>query len=120
MRGYPKYKINDKVYFIIEDKKYEGTIYIIDKFGTFDNPSDVSYDIMSEYDGKPCLFKHITEKKVKKMRHWKCEIKEVGSPHTVKPELWGDETMDEKYCIKFWGLKNPDVEWYKLEEVKDE
>jgi len=28
--------------------------------------------------------------------------------------------MDEKYCIKFWGLKNPDVEWYKLEEVKDE
>ena len=66
MKGYPKYKINDRVSFILEGIKYEGTIYIVDKFGTFDNPSDVSYDIMGEYNGKPCLFKHITEKLVNK------------------------------------------------------
>ena len=72
MKGYPKYKINDRVSFILEGIKYEGTIYIVDKFGTFDkygtwdNPLDVSYDIMGEYNGKPCLFKHITEKLVNK------------------------------------------------------
>jgi hypothetical protein len=52
------------------------------------------------------------------MRHWKCEIKEVGNDHTVMSELIGD--YDEDYCVRFWGLKNPDVEWYKLQEVKDE
>lgn len=52
------------------------------------------------------------------MRHWVCEIKEVGNDHTVKPELFGD--FDENYCVRWWGLKNPDVEWYKLQEVKDE
>ena len=51
------------------------------------------------------------------MRHWVCEIKEVGNPQTVKPELFGD--YDEKDCVRWWGLKNPDVEWYKLMEVKD-
>ena len=50
------------------------------------------------------------------MRHWKCTIKEVGNNHLLTPELTGD--YDEKYCVKFWGLNEPDVEWYKLEEVK--
>ena len=49
------------------------------------------------------------------MRHWKVEIKEVGNPTTVKSELIGD--FDENYCVNWWGLKNTDVEWYKLEEV---
>ena len=53
------------------------------------------------------------------MRHWICEIKEVGKPNTLKPEYIGDDYFDENECVKFLGLKNPDVEWYKLEEVKD-
>ena len=53
------------------------------------------------------------------MRHWKVEIKEVGNDHPVKSEYIGDEHFDEIHCVEFWGLKNPDVEWYKLEEVKD-
>jgi hypothetical protein len=52
------------------------------------------------------------------MRHWVCEIKEKGKEHTVSPELIGD--YDEKYCVEFFGLKNPDVEWYKLREVEDD
>ena len=51
------------------------------------------------------------------MRHWKCTIKEVNNPHLLKPELTGD--YDEEGCVKFWGLKNSDVEWYKLEEIID-
>lgn len=73
MLGKPKYKCTDIVKFKLEDKEYIGEIWIIDKFGTFDNPNDVSYDILvkdayKEGDRyyKPngnndCLFKHITE-----------------------------------------------------------
>lgn len=50
MRGSPKYNYGDLVKFKIkrEDKEYElvGKIEIIDKYGTFGDSSDVSYDIM--------------------------------------------------------------------------
>ena len=49
------------------------------------------------------------------MRHWKVQIKECGNNHILTPELVGD--YDEQYCIEFFGLDEPDVEWYKLEEV---
>lgn len=68
MKGYPKFQYEEKVQFQFEDKIKEGTIYIIDKYGTFDNPSDVSYDIMSTTDdGRECLYKHITEKFISKL-----------------------------------------------------
>lgn len=67
MKGYPKFNKDDKVRFTLSDGTYEGTIYIIDEYGTFEDPSDVSYDIMGEYNNKPCLFKHITEKLVEKI-----------------------------------------------------
>lgn len=66
MKGKPKFKYNDEVIFQwITGEEKTGTIYIVDSHGTWDDPSDVSYDIMSEMDGKKCLFKHITEKWVK-------------------------------------------------------
>lgn len=49
------------------------------------------------------------------MRHWRVEVKEKGRKITVKSELIGD--FDEAYCVRWWGLKNQNVEWYKLEEV---
>jgi len=52
------------------------------------------------------------------MRHWICEIKEKGNEQILVPELFGD--YDENDCVKFLGLKNPDVEWYKLREVYDD
>ena len=65
MRGFPKYKLGDKVHFEITtaDKKYseDGEIVVVDKYGTFEDNSDVSYDIKLE-DGS--WWKHINEKYV--------------------------------------------------------
>ena len=65
------------------------------------------------------------------METWKATIKEKGSEHLLTPEYWfpdggmfsgiSDERQREyetrKFLKKFWGLDNPDVEWYKLEKV---
>lgn len=68
MRGHPKFKHEEKVKFQCGDEIKEGTIYIIDEYGTFSDPSDVSYDIMSVMDdGRKCLYKHVTEKFVSKL-----------------------------------------------------
>lgn len=73
MKGYPKYKFNERVKFTIGDETFEGRIYIIDEYGTWNDPSDVSYDILvDKYDGMnekigSCLYKHITEKLVEKV-----------------------------------------------------
>ena len=65
MRGFPKYKLGDKVHFEITtaDKTYseDGEIVVVDKYGTFGDNSDVSYDIKLE-DGN--WWKHINEKYV--------------------------------------------------------
>ena len=64
MKGKPKYKIGDKVQFTLEEGTFYGEVYIVDVYGTWDNPNDVSYDIMVDNWGpkkEECLFKHITE-----------------------------------------------------------
>lgn len=80
MLGKPKYKYQDEVQFKIGNKVKTGKVYIIDKYGTFEDDSDVSYDIMVDNDehiatridkktGKrveetcygPVLYKHIRE-----------------------------------------------------------
>lgn len=79
MKGKPKYKHGEKVIitFPESDKlnagEHVGEIYIIDEYGTWNDPSDVSYDILiSDYrhPSEPdkltqCLCKHWTEKTVK-------------------------------------------------------
>lgn len=68
MLGKPIYKYEEEVKFkihISDDEEVEksGTIAIIDRYGTFEEPEDVSYDVMvTEDDGSKCLYKHITEK----------------------------------------------------------
>lgn len=65
MLGKPKYKHNELVKFQFGDEELIGKIYIIDSFGTIDDKSDVSYDILvDDYPGGPCLVKHIQEKYV--------------------------------------------------------
>ena len=63
MRGFPKFNLGDKVHFelTVNDEKYvkDGEIVVVDKFGTWDDDSDVSYDIRLE-DGS--WWKHINEK----------------------------------------------------------
>ena len=59
MLGNPKYTEGDIVEFECNDEIKEGTIYIIDEYGTFFDDSDVSYDIFVEEEN--ILYKHFTE-----------------------------------------------------------
>lgn len=65
MLGNPKFNLNDVVSFSFCDKKKQGIIYIIDKYGTFFDKSDVSYDIFVEEENM--LYKHINENFVEKV-----------------------------------------------------
>lgn len=62
MKGKPKYKFGDHVKFKLKGETISGVVYIIDEFGTFDDDSDVSYDIL--HDEHNCLYKHIREDKI--------------------------------------------------------
>lgn len=53
------------------------------------------------------------------METWKATIKEVGSEHLLTPTYTG-KNVTKKFLVEFWGLENSDVEWYKLERVKDD
>lgn len=70
--GEPKYNLGDKVSFIISGRIIEGTIYIVDRYGTFEFPDEVCYDIMGR-DAKyvdsvnvlgECLYKHVREHEI--------------------------------------------------------
>ena len=66
MLGKPKFKEGERVMFewVKDEPKRVGVVYIVDKYGTFDDPSDVSYDIMVDEDNM--LYKHISERYVTK------------------------------------------------------
>lgn len=51
----------------------------------------------------------------KEYRHWQVIIKEVSNPKPVTTEVHGN--YDENGVVKFLGLKNEDIEWYKLKEL---
>ena len=65
MLGKPKYDYNDIVKFKIKmfedanEREVEGSVAIIDRYGTFEQNKEVSYDIYSVKDN--ILYKHITE-----------------------------------------------------------
>lgn len=58
MIGNPKYSFDDEVKFKLGDEVMTGKIFIVDRFGTFEDSSDVSYDILVL--GK-LLYKHVRE-----------------------------------------------------------
>lgn len=62
MKGKPKHKVGDTVKFIFGNELKTGSVFVVDKYGTFDNPTDVSYDILEEDEN--VLYKHIQEKYV--------------------------------------------------------
>lgn len=70
MLGKPNYNYGDKVKFTINGKEVIGQVEIIDRFGTFEQNEEVSYDIMADetnpITNSPCLFKHIRESRVEK------------------------------------------------------
>ena len=72
--GYPKYKYGERVLFYFSDgtQEYEcyGTIEIVDRFGTFGQSKEVSYDILGPDYLNPeerVLYKHIEESRIEKL-----------------------------------------------------
>ena len=53
---------------------------------------------------------------MKEYNHWRVTIKEKAMKHPITTELHGN--YDEKDVVEFYGLKQDDVEWYKMEEIK--
>lgn len=51
------------------------------------------------------------------MKTWKARIKEYGNDHILTPSVTGE--VDRDYVIKWFGLDQPDVEWYELELVEE-
>ena len=47
-------------------------------------------------------------------RHFKIITKEVGRDNPIETEFVGD--VDRAYLIKFFGLRERDVEWFRIEE----
>ena len=71
MIGHPKYTYGDIVHFTVNYKDgkdvthnetKEGVIAIIDKYGTFFDSSDVSYDILVKSEN--ILYKHFSENSI--------------------------------------------------------
>lgn len=50
-----------------------------------------------------------------KKRHWKVRLKERASEHILTPEHIG--YLSREQVIEFFGLEEPDIEWYDIEEV---
>ena len=46
---------------------------------------------------------------------FKIITKEVGREDPIETSFTGD--VDREYLIKFFGLREPDVEWFKIEEI---
>lgn len=52
-----------------------------------------------------------------KYNHWRVTIKEKAMKYPITTELHGN--YDEKDVVEFYGLEEPDVEWYTIEELND-
>lgn len=52
------------------------------------------------------------------MKTYLAEIKEVGKPTLLTPSITCDGMTKER-LIEFWGLNEPDVEWFRLYEIVD-
>lgn len=100
MKGKPKFKVDDRVFFTLKNEgTFYGSIYIVDSYGTFEDPSDVSYDIMvDEYGPKKeqCLFKHITESLVNLDPRKKIYL---SLPMTVMPNDIGKRYLELKNYV---------------------
>lgn len=56
------------------------------------------------------------------MKTYIAEIKEVGNPSVLTPSLtisFSYYEMSRDELVKFWGLDEPDVEWFKVYKVVD-
>ena len=54
---------------------------------------------------------------MEKYNHWRVTINEKEMKLPITTELHGN--YDEKDVVEFYGLNQPDVEWYKMENLND-
>lgn len=52
------------------------------------------------------------------MSTYVAEIKEVGNTTILTPSVTSDG-MTKDDLIEFWGVDEPDVEWYRLFQIVD-
>lgn len=50
---------------------------------------------------------------------YKVEVKEVENPTILHPSMLCEKKTKEE-VVKFFGLDEPDVEWYKVYEISDD
>lgn len=55
---------------------------------------------------------------MEKRRHFKIRAKERTTGQIVMPEFIGYKSQNE--VIEFFGLEEPDIEWYEITEVTQE
>lgn len=61
------YKYGDKVSFLLDKTSYEGTIEIVDAFGTFFDNSQPHYDIYTIIKGEKVLVKHVPQSYIRRI-----------------------------------------------------
>lgn len=54
---------------------------------------------------------------MKGQTHYRVRIKERNTPHEIETEYIGNKTRQQ--IIEFYGLNEPDVEYYRIEVVND-
>ena len=52
------------------------------------------------------------------MATYSAEIKEVMNDTILKPSYSGRE-MSREQLIEFWGLREPDIEWFRVYEIDE-
>lgn len=66
-KGFPEavFACGDKVSFNLGDKEYIGEVFIVDRYGTFEQNEEPSYDIMVDnFNGEQCLIKHVRQSSI--------------------------------------------------------
>ena len=82
MLGKPKFNYGDVVRFKLGNEHKTGIVAIIDKYGTFEQNVDVSYDILNKEDN--ILYKHVMESLVEE------KLGEVS-----EEDIWKTDKIDD-------------------------
>lgn len=61
----------------------------------------------------------MTDQEIYNCKTYMAEIKEKGNPSILTPQSYG-HSYSKQDLIKFWGLDQPDIEWFKLYCQSDE
>lgn len=60
MIGEPRYSKGDDVYFLFNGDMLHGSVFVVDRYGTFEQNEEPSYDILDNISNT--LYKHVREK----------------------------------------------------------